>query len=79
MKNCYLILLDTTKERTDINQMMFVTANPLTDVAGYVKCFAIQNNSPQAAIRLFISPDKKTWLRMRDDFLHRVSYGAKES
>ena len=74
MANCYIILLDTTKDRTDSAQMGFFKVPYLNDVAGFILHFAARNGSPEDAIRLYVAPDKKTWDKMSIDFSNRVVY-----
>lgn len=74
MANCYIILLDTTKDRTDMNQMWFHKTRYLNDVAGLVENMAFRNKSPMDAIRLYVAPSRKVWREMSLEFQRRVVY-----
>lgn len=74
MANIFIVLMDTTKDRTDCRQMRFFKVPALSDISGYIKCLAVDNGSPLSAIRLFVAPNKKTWTAMSLDYTKRVDW-----
>jgi hypothetical protein len=72
MTNIYFIIADTTKRNTDKNQMDFLVRPALNDLSGILQDIADRNKTPIDKMRLYICPDKKTWMKMQDDFRERT-------
>lgn len=73
MKRIYYIISDTTLISTDPQQMYFDSTNPLNDIAGALIAIARRNKSKVEDLRLYICPDKKTFDRMKADYLERTT------
>lgn len=74
-KKIYFIVMDTTKDREDPSQMNFYETRALNDISGNLVLVAKMHKTHIEKMRLFVAPDKKTWERMRDEFVSRVDYG----
>lgn len=72
MKRIYYIISDTTRKASDPLQMYFDSINPLNDIAGAITEIARRNKSKVEDLRLYICPDKKTFVRMQADFMERI-------
>ena len=74
MANCYFILMDSTRDRRDPEQMWFCSRRYLDDIGGLLDIMAFRHKVPHDAIRLYVCPDKKTWTKMSLDFQAQVDW-----
>ena len=64
MTNFYLVIADTTKNRTDWEQQSFVKVRCFNDIAGHLTRAAQNNKTDLKDMRLYIIDTKKHWDNM---------------
>lgn len=74
MANVYLVVMDTTKDREDPQQMMFYVANYNYDLTHFVNVVAARNKSEVGKVKLFLYPTKRDWETARAAFVKRADW-----
>lgn len=74
MVNVYFMVMDTSRDREDPNQMWFAHCSYNNDLSGQVRAMARRNNSDVSDIRLFVYPTKKEWQALKNAFVKRADW-----